>query len=404
MVGVSALVAATGITLAAYDSIFHYERWGFWIWETGQLHKEIMGSYGSFIPSIHAANRYFGGDWTSTPYPVLSLHVAALFTVAVRAWTRARVDSRVSWAITLGFLALMLIAPRYVHHTLYVHSHMISAAYLFLSLFALQRAYLGGEDAHPVAEDGAHYAWLLVAGLAGAGAALTRADGIAYAVVSIAVATLLWLESGRSHRSQLLFLGAAAVPIAVIYASAYLMLGFWRSPKLTGNKAAAVLALLILGSGMTLVIDRIPRLGPWLRQRGKALKLVVIAESVAILGLVALRPARFAESTRNMITNLLQTGGNGYLWYFAIGVVVISLVYRGQWRSGRWPAFLLFAIVQFLAIAVVVHGIGHPGRLSVADSFNRTSFHVIPLVFWYAAMVFSALVADYAMQGDKGLT
>ena len=49
----------------------------------------------------------------------------------------------------------------------------------------------------------------------------------------------------------------------------------------------------------------------------------------------------------------------------------------------RGPAFTLFAIGQFFAIALVVHGVAHPGRIASADSFNRVAFHMVPIALWY---------------------
>ncbi|MDP2182287.1 MAG: hypothetical protein Q8K99_06935 [Actinomycetota bacterium] len=395
VVGVSAVIALTGYTAAGYDSLFNYEAWGVWIFDQGTLSRSIIGSFGALMPSVHAANRFFGSDWTATPYPVLSLHVAALVATAAARWARGWVGMAWSTAIALVALAFMVSVPSYVHHSLYVHSHMITAAYLLLALLGLQRAYLGAEDDGSSPSDTASDAWLLVAGLASAGLALTRTDGIAYVAIPAVVGTVLWLESGRSWRSQAIFVCAAAVPIATVYGSAFYSFGLWPAKKLSGKKAAAVLAGLILGSASTLVIGALPRVRAWLGHRNRALLLVCALEVVGLAGLVALRPSGFAESTRNMVTNLLRTGGYGYLWYFVFGAIAVSFAWGRQWRSGRWPLYLLFAIVQFFVIAAAVHGVGHPGRLNPADSFSRVAFHVVPLVFWYVAMVVATLVAEY---------
>lgn len=393
--GVSAVVALTGVTAAGYDSLFNYEAWGVWLFDQGTFSRSIAGSFGAFIPSIHAANRYFGSDWTSTPYPVLSLHVAALVGAATLRWAHTRIGRTASVAVAAGVLALMVTVPSYVHHSLYVHSHMITAAYLLLSLFGLQRAYLGADDDGTPPSDVENIAWLLVAGLASAGLALTRTDGIAYVAVPAIVGTLLWLASGRPLRSQVIFVVSAAVPIAIVYASAFYSLGLWPAKKLSGKKAGAVLAALLVGSCATFAVGSIPRLRAWLGHRDRALATVAALEAVALAGLVALRPSGFAESTRNMVTNLFRTGGYQYLWYFIFGMVLVSLLWRGQWRSGRWPLYLLFAIAQFFVVATAVHGIGHPGRLNPADSFSRVSFHVVPLAFWYFGLVVTSLAEAY---------
>ncbi|MBN2404267.1 MAG: hypothetical protein JXE06_01655 [Coriobacteriia bacterium] len=395
VIGVSAAVAAAGITSAAYDSLFHYESWGVWIFETGSFSREVIGLYGAFIPSVHAAGRFFGADWTATPYPVLSLHVAAAVFISVRDWASARIGKRPALAVSLFGVTLMVSTAPYLHHTLYVHSHMISAAYLLLALYAVQQAYLGSEDSGDRLDGASGSAWLLVAGLVSAGFALTRTDGIAYAVVPLATASLLRLERDVPACVHTVLLGAAAVPLAVVYGSAFLTLGRWSSDKLSGNAAAAVLLFLALAGGVSLVAERTPKVGPWLRGNSRALLLVVLVQSLGIAGLVALRPTGFLAAGSNMLGNLFQAGGYGFLWFFALGIMAVSFVWGGQWRDGRWPTYLAYAIGQFFVVAFLVHGVGHPGRLSPADSFARVAFHAVPLVFWYAALVMTALAGTY---------
>ena len=56
--------------------------------------------------------------------------------------------------------------------------------------------------------------------------------------------------------------------------------------------------------------------------------------------------------------------------------------------------FVAFAPVEQprFAIAVIVHGLMHEGRLSRADSFSRLAFHAVPLFFWYLGTVAGGLV------------
>jgi hypothetical protein len=401
VVGLATVVGVTGITSWGFDSVFHFERWGYWLWATGRLHEEIMYAYGAFIPSVHAVNRYFGGDWTSTLYPVLSLHVMSIFAVAVYEWAAPRVSARATWAITVGTLLLMVTAPRYVHHTLYVHGHMFTAAYLMLALYALQRAYLRQGSLAEKDSGGSRLSWLVVAGAASAGLALGRADGIAYLFVPFIIATLIWWEGRFPKRDQMVFVATAALPVAAVYLSAFSALGFWEGRKLDGSRAALVLGALSVGAVATLALDLLGPVTRWLRRGRNAMVLVLVFEALALAALVALSPESFAVATRNMVTNLFVTGGNGQLWYFLAGTVAISLLYGGQWREGRLPSYLLFAIVQFFFAAVLVHGLSHIGRLSPNDSFNRVSFHVVPVIFWYVATVITAVVQDLTRTTEK---
>ncbi len=392
LIGVSAITSLTRWTSAAYDSVFHYEAWGMWLLKTGNVSVEIIGDYGVFIPSIQAADKLLGSGWTAVPYPVLSVHVLAIVLAATYGWARPRLGHPVSSCVAIVTAVSMASVTPYLHHTLYVHSHMITAAYLLLAVWAIQRAYLGaGDDSGPECPGHTSTAWLFVAGLSSAGFALTRTDGIAYVVVPIVVATLLRLETRGSRSSYAVFLALVAAPLMAVYSSAFLDLGLWAGRKLTGMRAATTLSVLAIVALATLAIDSMPRLWGFLSGHRRGLLLAIGMNTIAVIGIAIARPEGFAETGRNMVINLFSTGGYRLLWYFAVGVIAIPVLWRFRWTGARWPAYLLFTIGQFLVVAVLVHGVAHPGRLSPADSFTRVSFHSVPLVFWYMGIVAATL-------------
>ena len=393
LVAASAIVSLTRWTSAAYDSVFHYEAWGQWLHQTGTVSVQIIGDYGIFIPTIHAVDTLLGAGWTSVPYPLLSLHVLAVVLAATYGWARPRLGPPFSRLLAVGTVVFLAATTPYLHHTLYVHSHMITAAYLVLAIWCIQRAYLGAADDADLPGSGhASMSWLFVAGLASAGFALTRTDGIAYVIVPIIVAALLRLETGGSRPAYVLFLATVAVPVIVVYGSALLDLGVWDGRKLTGSRAIITLCVLTLAGVATVAVDAVPRVRRLLAEQRRGLFLVVAANILALLGLAAMRPDGFAEAGRNMLINLFSTGGYRLLWFVILGIILIPFLWRYRWSPARWPVYLLYTIGQFFVVAVLVHGVAHPGRLSPADSFTRVAFHVVPLAFWYAGIVGTTLV------------
>lgn len=423
---VATALHASGWTSAAYDSIFHYQASAVWLFDTGRFTPNIAGAYGPLIPSIQAAGRLFGLDWVSSVWPILALHVVgwvALETYEAAARTLGRVGRTV---LALVIALLLATTAPFLAHTLYVHSHMISACYLLLAVLAVRRAFwpMGaaparafaalGESAAaspsgpaptpPPAPAPVDRAWLVVAGVATAGLVLARPDGLAYAFVVLALVAIAALErADTSPAAPLTYCAALLAPVAAVYGTAILRLGFWRGPKLSGRMTATLIVALALAglatAAATALARHKPRMQALLGHTGVLLG-VVLAADAAVIGLMAMRnPGGFAAATSNMVGNLGFEGGYGNLWIVAVILVALSLNTWRLWSHWRWPALTLYAVAQFFAIAVVVHGTSHPGRLSPADSFARVAFHAVPLVFVYAGYVIGGLLDT--CRGDR---
>ncbi|MDH4140470.1 MAG: hypothetical protein OEV43_07855 [Coriobacteriia bacterium] len=394
--GIAAVVQGTGATAVGYDSVFHYAAWGSWLDLTGKIGAEIAGAYGALIPSAIAASRVFGVGWLASPWPILALHVVAIVGVGVREATRglARVWRIAIPAITV---ALMVASAPFLAHSIYLHSHMISAAYLALALMALRHAFVPIQP--PFAED-AVFAWCFVAGVATAGLALARPDGLAYALVPLAVAVVARLHGPRPARTLTAFLVPLLAFLGLFYGTAFLETRGWGGDKLTAKTAAAVIVALAIVGIAGAFLDRIPHAGPWLASRRHALLAATVLNAVALIGLFLVRTEELRATTTIMFGNLTEHGGYGSLWVVAAAMIVLSVAWARVWRPDTWSLLLLFAIGQFFAVAVVVHGLGHPGRLSPADSFARVAFHVVPLVFWYGGSIAAGLTRAWHESRD----
>lgn len=384
VLGLAAVVSAAGYSILGYDSVFHYEAWGLWLFDTGRLTTLIAGAYGMFLPSLHAANRAFGGDWTYVVYPIMAAHLIALLAYGL-ARTLPHSISR-AWRVVIVTASLVLLATTspFLFHSLNVHSHMASALFFTLALLGVHEAFLGaGRTADKTA-----LAWSTVAGLALGGFALVRTDGLAYAVVVLALAAVLNMRD-PSRRRLIGLHGGLYAMIAIAYGAAFIGLGVWHERKMSGKMAGAVIVA-------TLVFAAASYAGPWFSRwfKGRqALLLTVVGLNLmAIAGAYLLRPAGFAVAVPNMVGNLASAGGYGLLWYFIAGSALVTLVLRRGWVDHEWTDYALYAFFQFFAIALIVHGLTHEGRLSPADSFSRLAFHAVPLFFWYLGTVAGGLV------------
>jgi hypothetical protein len=115
---------------------------------------------------------------------------------------------------------------------------------------------------------------------------------------------------------------------------------------------------------------------------------------VAMAAVAALLPADFRRFAFNAAGNLLRTGGYQTLWAVIFVLLVVSVVHLRGRLLDDWTGHLLFAVLQFLAIAFIVHVTSNPGRLSPSDSFSRVAFHIVPTAFAYVGLWASRLLKD----------
>jgi hypothetical protein len=109
--------------------------------------------------------------------------------------------------------------------------------------------------------------------------------------------------------------------------------------------------------------------------------------------LILARWEAFMAAGTIMLGNLARNGDWDWFWFFASGLVLVTLVFYGVRRHAAQSAMLLYAIAQFLVVALVVHGISHPGHPGFTDSFNRVAFHSVPLIWWLFGSMLGAAVA-----------
>lgn len=392
-----ALFALAGITVAGVDSYTHYELSGWYLWERGTITPTIIGTRNALLPAMHMATRLFGGDWTYAVYPMLSLVTAGL--VAWAAWHLAydRLETKRRGAATALTTVAMLAVPMWVFNTWHVHSNMTSAAMTTLALVALLSA-AGALDRGLTAWDSAPAA--LVAGLATAGLALARPDGLAYAFQMIVVVFVLHMAGYVAAKAVSFFYAGLVLVTFTVYGGTLAGIGLWASDKLKGSWAVALLAAILLAWGTTLVAGRLKVLAR-LRRLPALLWLVGVANLLLLVAIALFRRWKFVTAVRNMAVNLFVAGGWGMLWYLALALLVASLfVVPLKGRRALWPAVLLLAALQFFSIAVAVHGAVHPGRRTWRDSFNRAAFHVLPTVFLYGAAYAGVLASPQADDPD----
>ena len=391
--------AAVGVSIATADSWSNYAVMGFWLRETGELTPFVFGNRGVLLPAIHAADVFFGGEWPYVVYPVMAGVVVALLAYGLEN-TAFRRLSAASRGIALAGVAagLVSLAP-FLLHSAYMHSHMITAMYLLLAVVALERAAAACSGAEDV-DAAAGVAWMLVAGLAVAGMAYARPDGLAYAfVLHVPVAFLLWTRRLRLREAAVYF---ATVILAEVYLVGTLAAtsGLYEAPeRLSGAQTLAIVAFTFVFALLALGATRWSWLARRLEIPRVSVEAVVLGQLALVFAAAAVWQTTFFEALRNAYGNLFMTGGYNLLWYWALGVVVIALVLAGLRGGFSWSEVLLLVVFEFFVVAIVVHGVTHPGREGWSDSFTRVAFHIVPVLFWLFGLDFSR-AAD-GLRGDE---
>jgi hypothetical protein len=236
-------------------------------------------------------------------------------------------------------------------------------------------------------------AWLVVAGLACAGLSFARVDGLAYqAVIMIAATAVAFTSGARGQRLAVLFVTALLYEFCT-YAAVAVRIRLWKSAtKLSGRTAFALMGALAVIAVVVVVAARIKPLAAWLA-RPRAFFALTCGGSVAFIAVMWMRkPKGFVTAVSNEFTNLTQAGSWGYLWFFLVGAVLLSLLFWRAHQGDNVASYVLFAVFEFMVIALIVHGSSHSGRIGPDDSFNRVVFHVVPLLFIYLGLFAGKLI------------
>jgi len=386
------IVALARLTVSNNDSLVSYWPLGVELSRKGAFSAGLMGSRSPLLPSMNAIHATFGSDWAYAIYPLFGATV--LFWLVTTLWLGplARSSKKAKVLVTGGAAAFLVLEPSFIFQSFFVHSHMVSAMYLLLSLTCLWAAAPKGEWPQ---DAGSRDAYLILAGLFASGLALGRPDGLAYQFVPVAVAISVLTISSVKWRSVLAYFVPLLYVVVGSYAAAYAKLGAWAHSKLSGGTTLAILFVLALSAAGPWIVQTVDRLLPFRVSGERFLGIIVATATVLMLGVLALKweTARVALATARI--NLFQgAGGYHYLWYAVVLVLGLSIVTGDALATRSWTRSPFLSVALFFVIAAVIHGLSHAGRVGVGDSFNRVAFHALPVIVWYVAAVSARILGQ----------
>ena len=395
--GLSGLIAITRFTIASSDSYAGVWPMSIALARDGALTADLLATRGVTTLAVGAGQIMVGGGWMYVFYPMLAAALLGMLALLIWEGSPAGTSARVKVSVIVAITVLSLIDPTFFYHSLYVHSHMLSALFLLTAVGAIHLA----RDA----DTAAARSWLMVSGLATAGLVLTRPDGLAYAFVPVAVA-LAYLTTSDEPRPLNVgaFYLALLIPVGATFGAGIVETGLWEHSKLSATTALAMIALL----GVTMFVPSIVRaVRTRLRLRwvpsGTRLLPALTGAALALIALAwLLGPEAFTVAAENGYANLTVDGGWGPFWFMVAGFMVASTASGDAlgWRVRTRELFL--TIVLFLEIVALVHGTSHSGRLGAGDSLNRVMFHLVPLVLLYMGWVLARVGSELMPAAGAG--
>lgn len=371
------------------DSFMAFWPMGVELSRYGAFTRNIVGTRSPLIPSVSAVHVVSGSDWAYVIFPVLAVTLLLWLALSLREGPLATARPRTGWWIVGATTAFLLIEPSFLYHAIFAHSHMYTAVFLLIAITTLVRLVWSDEENPSTGH-------LMLAGLATAGVALTRPDGLAYQFVPVALALAVLTVSRIDLKRVAAYFGPWIFTVYVVFAGAYIEMGLWRSSKLGGRKAALILFIMALAVAGPWIIAWLDRRLPFRVSGGRFLPLFVSGCAVLAAAVLVLRWEKAVLALTTARINAFEEGGYGYLWYALFALLVLSVLTGDALRSRSWTSPMFLAIALFLVVAFIVHGTSHEGRIGHGDSLNRVTFHLIPLMVWYVGAVVARILGDPA--------
>lgn len=388
--GATFLLTAVRITATTADSWKAYWPLGVMIEKQATFSAYLPSARGFVIPSFSAGSLFLGSEWEYVVYPLLAC-VVVLSVSSMLALTDLRPMGKKAGGAIAAAAALFLITdPSFLYHALYVHSHLLSAAYLFFALAGIRLAF----EPDSGRETASAPLFLVLAGSSTAGLAMTRPDGLAYALIPVVIAVSVLADRRRESRDRWSFFGAFALITGVSLAASYIEVGVWRAEKLSGLVAAALYVLVVAIAFVPELVRKVgSRSGISIESR-HLVWAAMLSGSALTLSAALLRWDVFSMAVLNARVNLFRAGGAYSLLWPSLFLVLAASILSGDATSRRsWSTHLFGAIVLFFLTAALVHGTSHPGRIGTGDSFSRVAFHIVPVLVWYSAIVTGRVVS-----------
>lgn len=342
-----------------------------------------LADRGAFLPLLQSASVFLGDDYIYAAQPAFGLSLAGIyFYLSHRILGHLHSDKRL--ALTLSILSGLVLFSTYfvVFQTFYIHTNLICAVYLFLSVCGFWLASVEGEDS-----------WMIVGMLALTGFSLARLESPVFALVFL----VLLISYGKiPYRIRLVSILPYLISLIIWYF--YLLRGV-GDVDLTLDQTRILAIIGALAAVIFLVIfSEVNWIKRWVLPHLPKIMLGVLVLVVAFM--VIQKPEHMYTSMKVTLKNVLESGRWGITWVVFALLFLISLFRPGFLRE----EYFFYGISSFLLLLLAISYFRVPYRVGWGDSANRMLVHILPTISLYVMMRVGQVLLGNDLIQDRALS
>lgn len=326
---------------------------------------EELSLRGVFLPQLQSASVFLGDDYLYAAQPAFGFtFVMAFFYISHRILGQLGLSKRQALTYTLLATLILFSTTFIAFQFFYIHTNLISAAYLFIALGGFWFVSVeGNED------------WMIIGTLALTGFSLARTEAPLFALLFLT----LVISAGRiSYKTRLRTILPYLSGLIFWYLYLYLRMGegtYILNPERTLLVIGSLIALALL-----VLVSEVKWIKEFLLPHLPKIMLGILALLLVVM--VLQKPDHFRISIYSNIFNMLETGEWGLTWLVFIFLFFVSLT------GPRVPGeeLLFYGILSFFAALLAIVYFRVPYHTSWGDSANRMFTHILPIVVLYVLM------------------
>ena len=324
-----------------------------------------LADRGGFLPLLQSASFFLGDGYLSAAQPIFGLSLALIyFYLSHRIFKHVLVDKKL--ALTLSILSGLVLFSTYlmVFQTFYIHTNLICAVYLYLSVCGFWLALVEEKDS-----------WMILGMLALLGFSLARLESPVFALPFL----ILLISAGKTpYRIRLTSILPYLISLILWYL--YLLRGVGdvdltldqtRILAITGSLAACIFLV---------IFSEVNWIKRWVLPHLPKIMLGVLVLVVAFM--VIQKPEHMYTSMKVTLKNVLESGRWGITWVVFLLLFILSVFGSGFLKEG----YFFYGISSFLLLLLAISYFRVPYRVGWGDSANRMLIHILPVISLYVIM------------------
>ena len=334
----------------------------------GSFSDEIIGELslrGVFLPQLMSAAVFLGDGYLYAAQPAFAFTFFALyFYLSKRVLGHLVTEKRL--ALILSVLSSLVLFSTYfiVFQFFYIHTNLISAAYLFLAVSAFWLAAVEGKDA-----------WMTLGMLGLLGFSLARTEAPVFALPFL----VLVISSGKiPYRIRLRTMLPYSFSLVAWYL--YLLARMGEGTYILNRERTLVIIVSLIALALLVILSELKSIKRYLLPHLPKIMLGVLV--LALLLMVIHKPEHYRISVYALILNMLESGEWGMTWLVYWFLFVVS-------QAGpRFPQedLFLYGVILFFALLLAIVYFRVPYRVGWGDSANRIWTHILPITILYVLM------------------